>query len=301
MSTGDGKAFQERLQRIDLLIHDFRSLANPPLQASVEELIQLLLELHGTGLERMLDIIWETGEAGERIIHRDLSGDELVSNLLLLHNLHPHSLEDRIQQALDKVRPYLRSHGGNVEVVDIQDGTVRLRLQGSCQSCPASAMTLKYAVEDAIYKVAPDVVEVVAVGVEERPPTTGFIPLEQLLTVNGGSTNGPSERSNWHDVNGLTPLHERDIRSGEVAGHAVLLCRLGENIYAYGNACPHCGQGLGAAGLEGTTLICPNCGQSYDLIRAGRGLSKPDLHLQPFPLLVEEGQVKVALPEVSGE
>jgi hypothetical protein len=45
-----------------------------------------------------------------------------------------------------------------------------------------------------------------------------------------------------------------------------------------------------------TNLVCSTCGQRYDVIRAGRGLDQPDLHLEPFPLLVEQGKTRVALP-----
>ena len=82
----------------------------------------------------------------------------------------------------------------------------------------------------------------------------------------------------------------------EVGGHSILFCRLGESLYAYGDNCPGCNQPLKGAHLQLTNLICPHCNQQYDLIRAGRGLDQPDLYLQPFPLLLEQGLAKVALP-----
>ncbi len=149
------------------------------MRASAEELVQTLLELHGAGIERMLDLIWESGDAGNAIIHEVLAQDELVSNLLLLHGLHPLDLESRVVQALDKVRPYLGSHGGNVELLGVEDGVVRLRLQGSCDGCPSSQVTLKYAIEEGIYAAAPDVTAIEVEGVVERPPSlpNGIIPL----------------------------------------------------------------------------------------------------------------------------
>src|SRR4051812_47582441 len=85
-------------------------------------------------------------------------------------------------QALDKVRPYLASHGGNVEGLGLEDGGGRLRLRGSCQSCPSSSMTLKPAIEGAIMEAAPDVASIEAEGVLERvaSPAVGFVPLERL-------------------------------------------------------------------------------------------------------------------------
>src|SRR5215212_1071989 len=115
--SSDNKEFQARLKRVDVLVQGIQATANPALRASTEELIQTLLELHGVGLARMLELIWDEGETGERIIQQRLPQDDLVSSLLLLHDLHPFHLEDRVQQGLDKVRPYLRSHGGEVEVL----------------------------------------------------------------------------------------------------------------------------------------------------------------------------------------
>lgn len=292
MATGEREAFQARLARIETLINEVQATANPALRVGVEELVQTLLELHGVALGRIMDIIWESGSVGERLIHERLPEDNLVSSLLLLHGLHPLSLEDRVEQALVKVRPYLQSHGGNVEVVSIMDGVVRLRLQGSCQSCPASSMTLKYAVEDAIYEVAPDVTAVMAVGNEERPSAASFIPLTELALMDTPT----AEQAKWHDVEGLTALSERSVERRQVNGRSLLITRLDETLYAYGDTCPHCHQVLISARVEGTALACPHCDQTYDVIRAGRSLDKPDLYLEPFPLLVEQGRVRIAVP-----
>ena len=75
-----------------------------------------------------------------------------MGGLLLLHGLHPLDLEARVRQALDKVRPYLRSHGGNVELLGVDEGVVRLRLEGSCHGCPSSAATMRQTIEEAILR-----------------------------------------------------------------------------------------------------------------------------------------------------
>ena len=105
-----------------------------------------------------------------------------MSSLLLLYGLHPVDLETRVHQALDKVRPLLKSHGGNVDLLGIADGVVRLQLQGSCHGCPSSAQTLHNAIEAAIDEFAPDVVELKVEGVAvHAPPVSGFVPLAQLV------------------------------------------------------------------------------------------------------------------------
>lgn len=120
------------------------------------ELVQLLMEMHGTGIEQMLSLIRQS-ESGEEIIDR-FAADELTASLLMLYGLHPVELPTRVKQALEKVRPYLESHGGNVELVDIDDqGVVTLQMQGSCNGCPSSELTMKSTIEEAIYEFAPDI------------------------------------------------------------------------------------------------------------------------------------------------
>ena len=163
-------------------------MADPEARASAVELLQSLMELHGSCLERMMELVSEAGAPGRAVID-GFARDELVKGLLLLYGLHPVALETRVMQALDKVRPYLSSHGGNVEVIGIDDGVVRLRLQGSCKSCPSSAMTLKLAIEEAIYEAAPDVTAIEAEGVFEPPPplVSGLVSLERTRSADASA------------------------------------------------------------------------------------------------------------------
>jgi Fe-S cluster biogenesis protein NfuA len=116
--------------------------------------------------------------------------DDLVSSLLLLHNLHPLDLSTRVGLALDKVRPALAAHGGSVQLLAVfPDGVVRLRLDGSCHGCPSSAATLQSTIEQAILAKAPDVTAIHVEGV--MPPAgqgAGFVPIERL-TRRAGRTD----------------------------------------------------------------------------------------------------------------
>jgi Fe-S cluster biogenesis protein NfuA len=157
------KDLRARLQRLEALLQEAERFEGPTGRGHTREIVQALLDLHGAGLEKILDRIAATGGAGLALID-ELASDGLVEGLLLLHGLHPLGVEERVQQALEGVRPYLRSHGGNVELLGVSDGVVRLRLEGSCHSCPSSAVTMKQTVEEAILGKAP---EVTAVEVEE--------------------------------------------------------------------------------------------------------------------------------------
>jgi Fe-S cluster biogenesis protein NfuA/nitrite reductase/ring-hydroxylating ferredoxin subunit len=296
----DQRDVQARFQKLEGLLRAVERIGSPDAQATVHELLQTLLELHGLGLERMLDMTYEADRAGQALID-DLAADPLVGKLLILHNLHPLGLPERVQQALDEVRPYMHSHGGDVELLDVSpDGRVHLRLNGSCHGCHSSNVTLKYAVEEAIYAHAPDVtglqVEGVVGAAEPAPARAGFIPLDSLLPAAAASTPAGRASGAWVEVAGLSSLSAGGLRCLDVGGQTVLFGRVGEALYAYQHQCPSCGELLGQGRLNGSDLTCPHCGRSYDLARAGRSAQQPELQLQPYPLLVEHDRVRLAVP-----
>jgi Fe-S cluster biogenesis protein NfuA len=169
--------FQQQMRRVEGLIHQIKSAPDPNTRACALELTQSLMSLHGAALDRLLEIVAQSGEAGLAIID-DLGRDELVASLLLLYGLHPVDIETRVRQALDEARPYLHSHGGSVELLSLDDGVVRLRLQGSCHGCPSSAETLKQTLEQAIYRAAPDVAALEVEGLVAQAAANGFVQLE---------------------------------------------------------------------------------------------------------------------------
>jgi Fe-S cluster biogenesis protein NfuA/nitrite reductase/ring-hydroxylating ferredoxin subunit len=292
------KDVQRRIESIEGLVREIEKVSDPAVQSLSKQLVQSLMDLHGMGLERMLEITYHSGAGGQKIID-DMGRDDLVSSLLLLYGLHPLDLEARVVQALEKSRPYLKSHGGNVELVSVNEsGAVTLKLQGSCHSCPSSAVTLQSTVEQAIYDAAPDVTSIMVEGVVAEPAVAGgFIPLASLqASANAhGSANGSATQTEWEDVFGLDALPPGILRKQDVAGEPVLFCQLNEDLYAYGMTCPGCGQPLEGGHLENAILACPICLQKYDLIHAGRAVDISPLHLQPIPLLRENGRAKVAV------
>src|ERR687891_1260249 len=161
----DDKGLQERVTRMEALLGEIETLSDPNARSKAAEVVGVLLELYGEGLARMMEVVAE-GEERERTFDA-FAEDELVSHLLLLHGLHPLDLETRVIKALEEVRPYLKSHGGNVELLGVEGGVARLRMQGSCSGCPSSTMTLKLAIEEAIQKAAPDLEGIEAEGVTE--------------------------------------------------------------------------------------------------------------------------------------
>jgi len=162
-STSDAREFQARMQRLDELLQSVETFTDPQAQAQTRAVVQAVLDLHGAGLERVFEHLAMAGESAAAAMDACVN-DEIVGGLLLLHGLHPLSMEDRVRQALEQVRPYLHSHGGNVVLLGIDDGVARLRLEGSCKGCPSSAVTMKQTIEEAILGRAPDLIGLVVEG-----------------------------------------------------------------------------------------------------------------------------------------
>ncbi len=164
--------FQNRMGRLEELIQELEQSPDQKTRSQAREIVQVLLELHGNSVNRMLELAFESERGGQTLIDQ-LAKDDLVSNLLLLHGLHPLDLETRVRHALEEVRPRLGAHGGSVQLLGVNpDGTVRLQLEGNCEGCPSSRMTLKYSIEEALYAAAPDItaLEVDGLAEEHAPP-----------------------------------------------------------------------------------------------------------------------------------
>ena len=270
--------------RIQTLL-DATSTGGVAARERAEQLVREVVELYGAGLSRILELIDNMGALDR------LATDDLVASLLLVHGLHPHDVRRRVSDALERVRPYLGSHGGDVHLIDVADDSVKLQFAGSCKSCPSSAVTLELAVEDAIRAVAPEISSIEVVSAQ-TDSAAAVIPAEQLLAKvhsNGTATS-------WHPVPDLAELSDGEVGGFAVGDATVLACRIGEQFYAYRDHCPDCERSLAGAELHDATLRCPRCGAHFDIVRAGAGLDHHDRHLEPMPLLERDGVLSIALP-----
>jgi Fe-S cluster biogenesis protein NfuA/nitrite reductase/ring-hydroxylating ferredoxin subunit len=287
----------ELVTEVERGLEELEALGDAQVQEKATRVVQALFELYGAGLERIVEVIATRADSSE--LARELVDDELISHLLLLHGLHPVAVEDRVLEALDSVRPYLESHGGNVELLGIEGAAVHLRLHGSCSGCPSSAMTLKLAIENAIHKVAPEIETVVA----DEPAPTAPAAAPGLLQIEIAPAPAPAPApvdGSWAMAGGLPMLTSAAPLVKEVEGKSLLFLKLSGRTYAYQARCPTCQASLEGAPLAGTELTCRGCGDRYDVLRAGRGLDRPDHHLEPVPLLEgDDGLVKVALAVVT--
>jgi Fe-S cluster biogenesis protein NfuA/nitrite reductase/ring-hydroxylating ferredoxin subunit len=272
--------------RIEGLLEQLDGLPEPAREQATET-VRAILDFYGEGLARL---VGHVAERDDGRLAAAFAGDELISHLLLIHGLHPVPLEERVRGALDEVRPYLESHGGGVELLGVEDGVARLRMEGSCDGCPSSAATLTLAIEDAIQKAAPDV-QAIAAENASAPAANGFLQLEVIAPLPAAAAPEPP---GWSPAGALPDLGGPEVR--DVAGEPVLFTRVDASVYAYRPGCPACGASLGAAAARGAELTCAGCGHAYDIVLAGRCRDAPELHLDPLPLLVDDaGLVRVAL------
>jgi Fe-S cluster biogenesis protein NfuA/nitrite reductase/ring-hydroxylating ferredoxin subunit len=268
--------------RVQELSQRLESLEDPAARELADELVGAIVQMYGAGLERIVGALAEAGPAGEAI-RDELAGDSVVASLLLIHDLFPVPIEERVAEALEQVRPYMESHGGNVELLGVEGGVAHLRLQGSCSSCSASSATLELAVRQALEEAAPDLQGMEVDGLEQPEPTGMPLPMAQAPA--------------WFDLDGVGELAPERMTVADVAGAPLLIANVEGTLLAYRNVCASCSGPLDGGVLTAGALTCPGCGRSFFLPRAGRSLDDERLQLEPVPLLREQTVVRVALAQ----
>ncbi|MDJ0462605.1 NifU family protein [Streptomyces sp. H27-C3] len=272
-----------------------------------EELVRLVTDFYGAGLEQLLDVLYERGRLDDDVLAA-LAADDLVASLLLVHGMHPYSVETRVEKALESVRPYLGSHGGDVELLGVtDDGVVGLRLLGSCDGCPSSSVTLKLAVQGAVEAAAPEIttIEVETAGEGPSGASGPVVPVDALFSRLHEASAAPGRPgASWQPVPELNALPSGGVVRVTAGGVKVLACRIGADLFAFRDWCAQCDLPLeGAAlarrlgGASGDAVLrCPACRAHYDVRRAGACLEEEGLHLDPLPLLADGTSVSIAVP-----
>lgn len=159
MNSGPNSNIQRRMQEVEAVVAGVQQLAGSPAGEQVRRLAGLMMDMHRDGLRRILQRLSQSGPEGRQALH-GLADDELVSDLLLLHGLHPVGTEGRVRAAIDKLRPFLKSHDGQVQLVAMEEAAAVVRLEGRCGGCPSVAASLRGMVEKAVLDAAPELSEV---------------------------------------------------------------------------------------------------------------------------------------------
>jgi Fe-S cluster biogenesis protein NfuA len=286
---------ERHLARVQELTEALEALPEGHEKEVAEDLIGAIVELYGDGLRRVVAALQDAGAAGQEI-HGQLVEDGVVASLLLIHDLFPIDLETRVREALATVRPYMESHGGDVELLGIDDGVARLRLEGHCKGCPASAATLELAIKEAIEEAAPDLagLEVEGVVAPRKPP--GPSPGLLQIQMPNGDAPAPAPTPTWMALDAAGEVSPGELRTMTLRGAELVVANVDGTLLAYRSACAGCQASLADATLSGEILTCARCGRGFDLPRAGRALGAEEGQLEPVPLLGRAGtKVKVAL------
>ncbi|HEY1479127.1 MAG TPA: NifU family protein [Gaiellales bacterium] len=271
---------QDPVERFQELAARLESIDDPRARGLAEDMIGTMLELYGEGLQRIFAALEEVPAVRDALVQ-----DGVVASLLLIHDMYPVPLAERIEQALVSVRPYMESHGGGVELVRLEGNVAHLRLLGGCDGCAASSSTMELAIREALDEAAPDLDGIEVEGLVELPK------LKKQLPLVGQAATG---QTTWMDLPAAHGLGIGSLSQVAVGAVPLLIANVGGTLLAYRNACAGCGSPLHRAQLDGGLITCPGCRVQYELALAGRGVGE-DLQLRPVPLLEEDGNVRVAV------
>ncbi|HTV65671.1 MAG TPA: NifU family protein [Bryocella sp.] len=188
MTSSEFQAYAEKVERA---VERVNELKDEEARTAALELMQSVMDLHGAALARLVEVLSDTGDSGRNSLAA-LGADPLVCGLMVLYGVHPLSLEERINRAIEKVRPQMQKQGGTVELLDVSDSLVRVSISSSGNGCHSSPDALKASVEQAIREAAPEVIDFVAEGAAS--PATGFISVDMIHPMNEVSLGADSPR-----------------------------------------------------------------------------------------------------------
>lgn len=293
--------FEGFSRQLDALVQEFEALPYPEIQAKAFNMLQAVDAIHREALTRLIGFLRAHGQA-ELVLHA--AEDPIVHTLLLLYDLVPSEERTQVETALELVRPYIHSHGGEVEVLDVVDGTVHLRLAGSCHGCSGATMTLKRGIEGALREGFPGFKDVAVHEPEpdQRPTIIPLIPLEQVAPASkidrialAPSPGRPVRRPVFKEVARLDEVPAGTMHAFDVEGVRVLITNVAGEVYAVRNHCPGSMAPLDLGTFTPPIVICPWHNEAYDVRTGKRADGLPGEKLLVLPVAVAGGSIQVAV------
>jgi len=286
-------AGEEKVIELDELLKDIQSLESltadwdEQQRNTLQALKQAHDDLNKEAFSRLIRAL-KTEPAALAVL-KEAVGDEVIYAVLRYHGILKATLHERVEDALNSVRPYLESHGGNVELVEIAlPDTVEIRLLGACDGCPASALTLSEGVEKAIKEYCPEITTIKkAKGGVTAAPVDG-------VKVDFVSPFARSEDAGWIYVCKLDSIPEDQIKVATVSNNEVLLSRFENKVTCYQNSCAHMGMPLDMGEVNNGILVCPHHGFEYSL-QTGECLTAPEVQLHTHAVRVIDDKVEIKL------
>jgi hypothetical protein len=150
-------------EQIEALVERLAASPDPAVRRDAQELVRLLMTLYGDGLARVLQIL-EREEPQSRRLVDALLEDDLISSLLVLHDLHPDDAETRIARGLGQIE---NAAGATISLLDVRGGTARVKVD---THGTASMLDLPRLIDEMVRAVAPDIARVDVEGMPPAPP-----------------------------------------------------------------------------------------------------------------------------------
>ncbi|MGY4113521.1 NifU family protein [Aeribacillus pallidus] len=282
MKVQQEEDFQALAGRVDRVLDSIKGLPEDARMKAME-LKKAIEAFHEHALRKLVRTFRET-EAGKELLLK-AAEDPSIYAMFLMHGIIKQDLFTRTAAALEEVRPYMRSHGGGVELVKVEGNTVYVRLQGACSGCSLSAMTLKNGIEEAIKARVPEIEHVVMV---EEEVTSGYMPFHAM------NDTGNLEQNGWVQGPSASELEEGSPVRFSHEELDVLLVRLEGKVMVFRNQCPHMGMSLDGGLVDNSIITCPWHGFRFDL-STGECMTAPHVQLEPFPVRVEDEKIWIRL------
>lgn len=300
--------------QLDTLVQAFEELPFPEVREMAFDMLRAVDTLHREALQRLVAFLHAHGQ-GEILDHA--AEDPIIRTLLLLYDLVPSEERTQAEAALDLVRPYIQSHGGVIDVLQVEDGVVHVRLSGACQGCAGSAMTLKRGVETALQQGFPGFKRM-----EVHEPEAETIPLQRTtpprldiipLTPVAREPTPAVERASIQSVpaHAHTPYQVRrpvfktiaqasavprgTMRAFDVNGGRVLIANVAGEFYAVWNSCPGSMAPLDLGTFTPPVVVCPWHNDAFDIRTGKRSDGQQGEGLAVLPIAITGEDIQLAV------
>lgn len=252
-------------------------------RSAAEAYRRAIEDLQGEAFRRLIRALKDDPAALQAM--KTAAADEIVYAVLRHHNILKPSLRERVQAALDGVRPMLASHGGDVELVSVRPPSIEVRFTGACDGCPASALSFHAGVKKAVEEACPEITDILQVK-ESGAGANDSVRFVSPFAL--GAVDG------WHLVCRLDEIPQGGMLRQVVGGENVILSRQGAVVSCFQNACAHLGLEIDGGAVEDSIVTCPWHGFRYDLA-SGECLIAPEVQLQPHMVRLIGNRVEVRL------
>ncbi len=276
-------------QQVDQALAQVQKLEGPARTAALD-LKRAIEAFHKLGLTQIVRRL-KADPRGKELLF-ELVDEPSVYALFAMHGIVRADVATQAARVLEMVRPYMRSHGGDVELVRVEGDTAFVRLHGACNGCSLSAVTLRESVQEALTTHVP---QIQRVEVVPDDPVSGLI-LPEEIAVNGPGTGLDAGWLQGPPVEAVEPGVPYRMDGEEPDGEkvSIVIVNLDNQFYAYRNQCAHQGLPLdgGMLDAEACVLTCPWHGFRFD-VTTGECLTAPQAQLEPFPLRIQDGRIWV--------